>query len=72
MYIPTNHLYLGDVFFIPEEKVVRLDMPVEQAIRLLMSGGDRVPAEVPPVPPPGERRPRRLALDREVPVPVES
>ncbi|MCL1925852.1 MAG: DUF502 domain-containing protein [Syntrophorhabdaceae bacterium] len=39
VYFATNHLYLGDVFLFPEEKVVRLDMPADQAIRLLMSGG---------------------------------
>ena len=44
-FIPTNHLYLGDVVFIPEEKVVRLDIPVEQAIRLLMSAGIAAPRE---------------------------
>ena len=39
VYVPTNHLYLGNVLFIPEETVQTLDMKVEQAIRLLVSGG---------------------------------
>lgn len=39
VYVPTNHLYLGDVLFLPEETVRTLDMKVEQAIRLLVSGG---------------------------------
>jgi uncharacterized membrane protein len=39
VYVPTNNLYLGEVLFIPEEKVVRLEMTVEQAVRLLVSGG---------------------------------
>jgi uncharacterized membrane protein len=46
VYIPTNHLYLGDVFFIPEEKAVRLDMPVDRAIRLLMSAGIACPRKM--------------------------
>jgi uncharacterized membrane protein len=43
VYIPTNHLYLGEVLFIPEEKAVRLEMSIEQAVRLLMSGGIAAP-----------------------------
>jgi len=45
VYIPTNNLYLGEVIFIPEESAVRLEMTVEQAIRLLMSGGIAAPRE---------------------------
>ncbi len=46
VYIPTNHLYLGEVLFIPEEKAVRLEMSIEQAVRLLMSGGIAAPREL--------------------------
>ena len=46
VYIPTNHLYLGEVLFIPEEKAVRLDMSIEQAVGLLMSGGTAAPREL--------------------------
>ncbi|MBE0607035.1 MAG: DUF502 domain-containing protein [Deltaproteobacteria bacterium] len=46
VYIPTNHLYLGEVLFIPEEKVVRLEMSIEQAVRLLVSGGIAAPREL--------------------------
>jgi len=43
VYIGTNHLYLGDIFLIPEERVVLLDMPADQAIRMLMSAGIACP-----------------------------
>ena len=46
VYVPTNHLYLGEVLFIPEEKVVRLEMSIEQAVRLLVSGGIAAPREL--------------------------
>jgi uncharacterized membrane protein len=46
VYIPTNNLYLGEVVFIPEESAVRLQMSVEQAVRLLMSGGIASPREL--------------------------
>jgi uncharacterized membrane protein len=45
VYIPTNNLYLGEVLFLPEEGVVRLEMSVQQAVRLLMSGGIASPHE---------------------------
>jgi uncharacterized membrane protein len=51
-YIPTNNLYLGEVLFIPEEGVVRLEMTVQQAVRLLMSGGIASPREFRRVPRP--------------------
>lgn len=46
VYVPTNHLYLGDVLFIPEAAARRLDMTVEQAIRILISGGIGSPKEL--------------------------
>lgn len=39
VFVPTNHIYLGEVLFLPEEKVVRLEIPVEQAIRIIVSAG---------------------------------
>lgn len=39
VFVPTNNLYLGEVLFIPEGKACRLDMSVEQAVRILVSGG---------------------------------
>jgi uncharacterized membrane protein len=62
-YIPTNNLYLGEVLFLPEDKVVRLDIPVEHAIRVLMSGGIAAPGELRRVVPPG----RDPALTSEIP-----
>lgn len=46
IYVPTNQLYLGHVLFLPEEKVQVLQMRVEQAIRLLVSGGIASPDQL--------------------------
>lgn len=46
VYVPTNHLYLGEVLFIPEGKAIRLEMSIEQAVRLLVSGGIAAPREL--------------------------
>lgn len=46
VYVPTNQLYLGHVLFLPEESVQVLQMRVEQAIRLLVSGGIAAPGHL--------------------------
>jgi uncharacterized membrane protein len=50
VYVPTNNLYLGEVLFLPEEKVVRLSMTVEQAVRILVSGGTAASRDILRVP----------------------
>ena len=39
VYVPTNHLYLGDVIIYPRDKVSFPDITVEQAIRIFLTGG---------------------------------
>lgn len=39
VYVPTNHLYLGDVLIIPREKASYPDITVEQGIRIFLTGG---------------------------------
>jgi uncharacterized membrane protein len=39
VYVPTNHLYLGDVIICPREKAAFPDITVEQAIRIFLTGG---------------------------------
>jgi uncharacterized membrane protein len=46
VYVPTNNLYLGEVLFLPEEKTVRLDVTVEQAVKLVVSGGTAAPRDL--------------------------
>lgn len=39
VYVPTNHLYLGDVIICPREKISYPDITVEQGIRIFLTGG---------------------------------
>jgi uncharacterized membrane protein len=39
VYVPTNHLYLGDVLVCPIARVSFPDMSVEQGIRVFLTGG---------------------------------
>jgi uncharacterized membrane protein len=39
VYVPTNHLYLGDVIIIPRARASYPDITVEQGIRIFLTGG---------------------------------
>lgn len=39
VYVPTNHLYLGDVVICPREKAAFPDITVEEGIRIFLTGG---------------------------------
>jgi uncharacterized membrane protein len=43
VYVPTNHLYLGDVFVYPREQVLYPDVTVEEGIRIFLTGGMALP-----------------------------
>ncbi len=46
MYVPTNHLYLGDVRVYPRARVSFPDLSVEEAIRVFLTGGMALEAHV--------------------------
>lgn len=39
VYVPTNHLYLGDVIIVHRDKASYPDITVEQGIRIFLTGG---------------------------------
>jgi len=39
VYVPTNHLYLGDIIICPLERASFPDITVEQGIRIFLTGG---------------------------------
>lgn len=43
VYVPTNHLYLGDVLVLPRDRVSFPDITVEQGIRIFLTGGMALP-----------------------------
>ena len=46
VYIPTNHLYVGDVVVLPVEDVIDTDLTVEDGVSLILSAGASVPPAV--------------------------
>ena len=43
VYVPTNHLYLGDVIVYPRSNVFFPDVSVEEGIRIFLTGGMSFP-----------------------------
>lgn len=46
VYVPTNHLYVGDVVILPADDVVETDLSVEDGVSLLLSAGASVPLTI--------------------------
>lgn len=46
VYVPTNHLYLGDVIIYPRDRVSYPDVTVEQGIRIFLTGGMALAARI--------------------------
>lgn len=46
VYVPTNHLYLGDVVAFPRGRVHYPDLTVEDGIRIFLTGGMALPSSL--------------------------
>jgi uncharacterized membrane protein len=46
VFVPTNHLYLGDVVVCPREDAFFPDISVEDGIRIFLTGGMALPARL--------------------------
>ncbi len=46
VYVPTNHLYLGDIVICERERVTFPDISVEDGIRIFLTGGMALPPRV--------------------------
>jgi uncharacterized membrane protein len=46
VYVPTNHLYLGDVVVYAADRVTYPDLSVQDGIRIFLTGGMAVPSAV--------------------------
>ena len=59
VYVPTNHLYLGDVVIVPRSAARFPDLTVEEGVRIVLTGGMALPAALSAPRPGGEDgRPR--------------
>lgn len=53
VYVPTNHLYLGDIVAVPRDRVQYPNLSVEDAVRVFLTGGMALPPELRRGPGPG-------------------
>ncbi|XP_038719694.1 protein LIKE COV 3-like isoform X3 [Tripterygium wilfordii] len=43
VYVPTNHMYLGDMFLISSKDIMRPNLSVREGIEIVISGGMSIP-----------------------------
>lgn len=46
VYVPTNHLYVGDVVILPAEDVIETNLSIEEGISVILSCGAAIPDDV--------------------------
>ncbi len=46
VYVPTNHLYLGDIVLYPRARAFYPDVSVEQGVRIFLTGGMSLPGTI--------------------------
>jgi uncharacterized membrane protein len=46
VYVPTNHLYLGDVLVCPASRAAYPDLTVEEGVRVFLTGGMAIPGTI--------------------------
>ncbi len=46
VYVPTNHLYLGDIVICERDRTTFPDLTVEEGIRIFLTGGMAIPSRV--------------------------
>jgi uncharacterized membrane protein len=46
VYVPTNHLYLGDIVIVERERATFPDITVEDGIRIFLTGGMALPTRL--------------------------
>src|SRR2546422_2219441 len=46
VYVPTNHLYVGDVVVLAAEDVIETDLSVEEGMSVILSAGAAMPLEI--------------------------
>jgi uncharacterized membrane protein len=62
VYIPTNHIYIGDMILVPKEKVRETRLTLQEGVQTLLSAGATMPktletASIPPSSPSPQERP---------------
>lgn len=46
VFVPTNHLYLGDIVLVPRDAIVPTGLSIEEGIRIILSAGTAAPRRI--------------------------
>lgn len=46
VYVPTNNLYLGEIVMVHEDAIFYTDIPIDEGIKIILSGGIAAPIRI--------------------------
>lgn len=46
VYVPTNHVYVGDIFLLEDKDIIRINLSVREGIEIIVSVGMAVPQAI--------------------------
>ncbi|KAH7663609.1 Ammonia/methane monooxygenase subunit B hairpin domain-containing protein [Dioscorea alata] len=49
VYVPTNHLYIGDIFLVNSNDIIRPNLSIREGIEIIVSGGMTMPQVIAPL-----------------------
>ncbi|KAK3411537.1 hypothetical protein EUGRSUZ_I00289 [Eucalyptus grandis] len=48
VFVPTNHLYIGDIFLVNSKDIIRPNLSIREGIEIIVSGGMTMPQTISP------------------------
>ncbi|KAF2293148.1 hypothetical protein P3X46_018391 [Hevea brasiliensis] len=49
VFVPTNHLYIGDIFLVNSKDIIRPNLSIREGIEIIVSGGMTMPQMIMPL-----------------------
>ncbi|PKU68631.1 protein LIKE COV 2 isoform X1 [Dendrobium catenatum] len=49
VYVPTNHMYIGDIFLVNSAEIIRPNLSIREGIEIIVSGGMTMPQMISPI-----------------------
>lgn len=49
VFVPTNHLYIGDIFLVNSKDIIRPNLSIREGIEIIVSGGMTMPQIITPL-----------------------
>ncbi|KAJ4832818.1 Protein LIKE COV 2 [Turnera subulata] len=65
VFVPTNHLYIGDIFLVNSKDIIRPNLSIREGIEVIVSGGMTMPQVISPLQRVGSQN-DRIQLNRMV------